>query len=61
MDAHSVQLRQQIAQTRVAMTAKLELLEQHASRRVAVSMEQTVVAPVRGYQETMTRSTRVLH
>jgi hypothetical protein len=38
MDAYSVQLRQQIAQTRAAMTEKLELLEQRVSR--------TVVAPV---------------
>jgi membrane protein len=60
MDAHSVQLRQQIAQTRATMTAKLDLLEQHVSRRVAATVERTVVVPVRGLQETVTRSTTVL-
>jgi hypothetical protein len=61
MAAHSVQFRQQIAQTRATTTAKLELLEQHVSRRVAETMEQTVVVPMRGLQVTVTRSTTVLH
>jgi membrane protein len=60
MDAQTAQLRQQIDQTRAAMTAKLALLEQCVSQMVSTTLEQTVVAPVRGVQETITRSITVL-
>jgi membrane protein len=61
LDAQPAQLRHQIEQTRAAMGAKLDLLEQYVSQRVATTVEETVVAPVRGIQETVTRSTTVLH
>jgi membrane protein len=60
MDAYAAHLRQQIEHTRAAMTAKLDRLKQHVSQLVATSLEQTVVAPVRGVQETVTRGTTML-
>jgi membrane protein len=59
MDAYTAQLRQQIAQTRAAMAAKLDLLEQCVSQMVATTLEQTLTAPVRGVQETVTKGTTV--
>jgi membrane protein len=61
MDARSAQFREQIEQTRAATTAKLDLLKQHVSQSAVTTVEQTVVAPVRGVQETVTRITMVLH
>ena len=61
MDARSAQFRAQIEQTRAATTAKLDLLKQYVSQSAAATVEQTVVAPVRGVQETVTRVTTVLH
>jgi hypothetical protein len=48
MDTQATQHRQRIEETRAAMTAKLDLLEQHVSQKVAATVEQTVIAPVRG-------------
>ena len=42
------------------MTAKLDLLEQHVSQKVAATVEQTVIAPVRGLLWTATKSTTLL-
>jgi membrane protein len=60
MDTQAAQHRQQIEQTRTAMTAKLDLLKQHVSQKVATTVEQTVIAPVRGLQLTATKSTTLL-
>jgi membrane protein len=60
MDTQPVQLRQQIEQTRAAMAGKLALLEQRVSQSMAATLEQTVVAPMRGVQETVTHSTTML-
>ncbi len=61
MDTQPVQLRQQIEQTRTAMAATVELLEQRVSQSVAATLEQTALAPIRGVQETVIRSTTMLH
>ena len=61
MDADAAQLRRQIERTRTAMAADLDLLESRASQTVATRLEQAVVAPVRGVQETVVRSTALLH
>jgi hypothetical protein len=60
MDTQAIQHRQRIEQTRAAMTAKLDLLEQQVSQKVAATVEQTVIAPVRGLLRTTTRSTTLL-
>jgi membrane protein len=60
MDAHAAQLRHQIDDTRTAMDAQLTQLEQHISQMPAAIIEQTVGAPVRGVQETLTRATTLL-
>jgi hypothetical protein len=60
MDTQVIQYRQRIEQTRTAMTAKLDLLEQRVSQKVAETVEQTVIAPVRGLLWTTTRSTTLL-
>jgi membrane protein len=61
MEIQAAQLRQQIEQTRTAMTAKLDLLKQYVSQRVSATVEQTVIAPVRGLPETTTKGTKLLH
>jgi hypothetical protein len=60
MDTQAAQHRQQIEQTRTAMTAKLDLLKQHVSRKVAATVEQTVIAPVRGFLWTAAKGTTLL-
>jgi membrane protein len=61
MDAQAARFRQQIQQSRAAMTAKLDLLERHVSQRVAATLEQTVVAPIQAVQETVSRGATLLH
>jgi hypothetical protein len=61
MEIQAIQLRQQIEQTRIAMTAKLDLLEQCVSQKVSATLEQTVIALVRSIQETTTKGTTLLH
>jgi hypothetical protein len=60
MDTQAIQHRQRIEQTRAAMTAKLDLLEQQVSQKVAAAVEQTVIAPVRGLFWTTTKGTTLL-
>jgi membrane protein len=60
MDSKATQHRQQIEQTRAVMTAKLDLLEQRVAETVAMTVEQTVVAPVRGLLRTTTEGTALL-
>jgi len=43
------------------MTAKLDLLKQYVWQRVSATVEQTVIAPVRGLPETTTKGTKLLH
>ena len=57
MDIQAAQLRQQIEQTRTAMTAKLDLSKQYVSQRVAATVEQSIIASVHGLLETTTKST----
>ena len=61
MDAHAAQLRHQIDETRAATDATLTQLEQRVSQMPAVLIEQHVLGPVRGMQETATRATTWLH
>ena len=61
MDAHAAQLRHQINETRAATDATLTQLEQRVSQMPAVLIEQHVLGPVRGLQETATRATAWLH
>jgi hypothetical protein len=61
MEAQTAQLREEIEQTRTAMADRLDLVKQHISHRVAATLDQTLIAPVRGVQATITRSTTVLH
>jgi hypothetical protein len=60
MEIQAAQLRQQIEPTRTAMTAKLDLLTQYMSQKVPATVAQTVIAPVRGLQETTTKSMLLL-
>jgi YihY family inner membrane protein len=60
MDAQTTQLRQQITQTRAAMAATLDLLERRVSQKVAATVEQAVIGPVRSVQAMMARDTIVL-
>jgi membrane protein len=60
MDAQTTQLRQQITQTRAAMAATLDLLEQRVSQKVAATVEQAVIGPVRSVQAMMARDTIAL-
>lgn len=59
MDARTAQLRHEIAHTR-AMDATLTQLEQRVSQMPAVLLEQHVLGPVRGMQETAARATALL-
>jgi ElaB/YqjD/DUF883 family membrane-anchored ribosome-binding protein len=61
MDAHAAQLRHQIDETRAAMDAQLTQLEQRVSQMPAALLEQHVLGPVRGVQETAARATTWLH
>jgi hypothetical protein len=61
MDTHATQLRHQIDETRAAMDATLTELEQRVSQVPAVLLEQHVLGPMRGMQETVTRATALLH
>jgi membrane protein len=61
MDAQAARFRQEIEQSRAAMTAKLDLLERHVSQRIAATLEQTVVAPVQAVRETVTLGATLLH
>jgi hypothetical protein len=57
MDAHAAQLRHQMDETRAAMDATLTQLEQRVSQMPAALLEQHVLGPVRGVQETAARAT----
>jgi membrane protein len=57
MDAHAAQLRHQMDETRAAMDAKLTQLEQRVSQMPGALLEQHVLGPVRGVQETAARAT----
>jgi membrane protein len=61
MDAHAAQLRRQMDETRAAMDAQLTQLAQRVSQMPAVLLEQQVLGPVRGMQETAARATTWLH
>jgi len=60
MDAHAAQLRHQMDETRAAMDAKLIQLEQRVSQMPAALLEQHVLGPVRGVQETAAWGTTLL-
>ena len=61
MDAHAAQLRHQIDETRATMDATLTQLEQRISQVPVVLLEQQVLGPMGGLQETVTRATTLLH
>jgi membrane protein len=61
MDAQTAQLRHQMDATRTAMDATLTQLEQRVSQMPAALLEQHVLGPVRGVQETAARATTWLH
>jgi membrane protein len=61
MDAHTAQLRHQMDETRAAMDAQLTQLAQRVSQMPAVLLEQQVLGPMRGVQETADRATTWLH
>jgi hypothetical protein len=61
VDAHAAQLRRQMDATRAAMDATLTRLEQRVSRIPAGLLEQQVLGPVRGVQETAAQATAWLH
>jgi membrane protein len=61
MNAHTAQLRHRIDETRAAMDATLTRLEQHVSQVPAVLLEQHVLGPARGVQETAAKATTWLH
>jgi membrane protein len=61
MDAHAAQLRHQMDVTRAAMDAKLTQLEQRVSRMPGALLEEPVLGPVRGMQETAAKATTLLH
>jgi hypothetical protein len=60
MDAHAAQLRHQIDETRAALDAKVTQLEQRVSQMPAVLLEQHVLGPMRGVQDTAARATTLL-
>jgi hypothetical protein len=60
MDARAAQLRHQIDATRAALDAKVTRLEQRVSQLPAVLLEQHVLGPARGVQETAARATTLL-
>ena len=60
-DAHAAQLRRQRDATRAAMDATLTRLEQRDPRIPTVLLEQQVLGPMRGVQETAARATAWLH
>jgi hypothetical protein len=60
MDAHAAQLRHHLDETRAAMDAKLTQLEQRVSQMPAALLEQHVLGPVRGVQETAAWATTLL-
>jgi hypothetical protein len=57
MDAHAAQLRHQIDATRAAMDAQLTQLEQRVSQLPGALLEQHVLGPARGVQETAAKAT----
>jgi hypothetical protein len=61
MDARAAQLRRQMDATRAAMDATLIRLEQRVSRIPPGLLEQQVLGPVRGVQETAAQATAWLH
>jgi membrane protein len=61
MDAHAAQLRHQIDATRAAMDAQLTQLEQRVSQLPGALLEQHVLGPARGVQETAAKATTWLH
>ena len=61
MDAHAAQLRHQIDETRAALDATLTQLAQGVSQMPAVLLEEHVLGPVRGVQETAAKATTWLH
>jgi membrane protein len=60
MDTHALQLRQQIERTRAGIDTKLIQLQQHLVQNVAALIDQTVLSPMRGVQETVMTSTKVI-
>jgi hypothetical protein len=61
MDAQTAQLRHQMDATRAAMDATLTQLEQRVSQMPAALLQEHVLGPVRGVQETAARATTWLH
>src|SRR5919108_250380 len=60
MDTHALQLRQQIERTRAGIDTKLTQLQEYLAQHAAALIDQTVLSPVRGVQETVMTSTKVL-
>jgi uncharacterized membrane-anchored protein len=60
MDAQTAQLRHQIDATRAALDATLTQLEQRVSQLPAALLEQHVLGPMRGVQDTAARATTLL-
>jgi hypothetical protein len=61
MDAHAAQLRHQMDATRTALDATLTQLAQRVSQMPAVLLEEHVLGPARGGQETAAKATTWLH
>jgi membrane protein len=61
MDAHAAQLRHHMDATRAALDATLTQLAQRASQMHAVLLEEQVLGPTRGVQETAAKATTWLH
>jgi hypothetical protein len=61
MDAHAAQLRHQMDATRTALDATLTQLAQRVSQMPAVLLEEHVLSPARGVQETAAKATTWLH
>jgi membrane protein len=60
MDTHALQLRQQIERTRAGIDTKLIQLQQQLVQNVAALIDQTMLSPMRGVQETVMTSTKVI-
>ena len=60
MDTHALQLRQQIEHMRAELDAKLAQLQQCLETQAAAFIDQMLLSPVRGVQETIITSTTIL-
>jgi hypothetical protein len=60
MEAHAAQLRHQIDATRAALDARLTRLAQRVSQLPAALLEQHMLGPVRGVQDTAAQATTLL-